>query len=322
MRECAPLDRAVLRARLQRSPFAAHADALTDSVAANVWAHGDAQRWADALVALPRTKVTGHFDQDTITAQFDVTEETAQAMNDALRQLQPWRKGPFVFGPTFIDTEWRSDWKWQRIAPALATLQGRRVLDVGGGNGYFSLRCAGAGASAVLNVDPTLLFYAQFLAAMHFLPLDSVCMVPTTFEALPPVDDFDTVLSMGVLYHRRSPLDHLIALRDRLRPGGQLVLETLIVAGDERTVFVPDGRYARMRNVYFLPSAHALKQWLNRCGFTKARIVDITATSVEEQRSTSWMPFESLAQSLDAEDSHKTIEGHPAPLRAVIVAER
>ncbi|MEO0576591.1 MAG: tRNA 5-methoxyuridine(34)/uridine 5-oxyacetic acid(34) synthase CmoB [Pseudomonadota bacterium] len=322
MRECPPLEVAGLHARLRSSPFASHADALVDALDAQAFAHGDARRWADALAALPDVVTKAMPDQDTITAQFDLPADDTELMNAALGEMRPWRKGPFVFGPTFVDTEWRSDWKWQRVAPALAPLAGRRVLDVGGGNGYFSMRCAGAGASAVLNVDPTLLFYAQFLTAMHFVPLDNVCMLPTTFERLPEMDDFDTVLSMGVLYHRRSPLDHLADLYKRLRPGGQLVLETLVIKGDDQAVFVPQGRYARMRNVFFLPSAHALKVWLGRCGFHHARVVDITATTVEEQRSTQWMPFESLTQCLDTDDPRLTVEGHPAPLRAVIVAER
>lgn len=33
---------------------------------------------------------------------------------------------------------------------------------------------------------------------------------------------------------------------------GELVLETLVVEGDENTVLVPGDRYAQMRNVYFI----------------------------------------------------------------------
>ncbi len=60
---------------------------------------------------------------------------------------------------------------------------------------------------------------------------------------------------MGVLYHRRSPVDHLYQLKSTLRPSGELVLETLIIDGDEQTVLLPKDRYARMRsNVWFIPS--------------------------------------------------------------------
>jgi tRNA (mo5U34)-methyltransferase len=50
-------------------------------------------------------------------------------------------------------------------------------------------------------------------------------------------------------------------------------------------------------------------------------MVDISTTSIEEQRSTDWMTFESLEDFLDPNDHSKTIEGHPAPTRAVFLAE-
>ena len=127
---------------------------------------------------------------------------------------------------------------------------------------------------------------------------------------------------MGVLYHRPSPLEHLQQLRATLVPGGELVLETLVVEGDETTVFVPGERYAAMPNVYFLPSSKALCHWLERCGFNNVRVVDEAVTSREEQRSTDWMTYQSLADFLDPVDPTLTREGYPAPRRAVIIANR
>ena len=133
---------------------------------------------------------------------------------------------------------------------------------------------------------------------------------------------FDTVFSMGVLYHRRSPFDHLLELRDALRPGGELVLETLVIEGEKGMVLVPRGRYARMRNVWFLPSVAELEHWLLRAGFVAPRCIDVTVTTMAEQRSTAWMQFESLAQCLQAEDITRTIEGYPAPRRAILLAHK
>ena len=82
---------------------------------------------------------------------------------------------------------------------------------------------------------------------------------------------------MGVLYHRRSPLDHLFQLKNQLVSGGELVLETLVIEGDEHDVLVPGERYAQMRNVWFIPSAAALQCWLEKCGFVDVRIVDFPA---------------------------------------------
>jgi len=98
-------------------------------------------------------------------------------------------------------------------------------------------------------------------------------------------------------------------------------LETLIVDGDENTVLTPPGRYARMGNVWCLPSVATLLGWLKKTGFRQAELIDCTATSIDEQRSTEWMTFHSLAQFLDPANPDLTVEGHPAPKRAIITAE-
>jgi len=79
-------------------------------------------------------------------------------------------------------------------------------------------------------------------------------------------------------------------------------------------------RYAQMRNVWFLPSTAALTVWLARVGFKNIKVVDVAATTVSEQRRTEWMDSLSLADFLDPQDPTKTIEGYPAPMRAVIIA--
>ena len=77
-----------------------------------------------------------------------------------------------------------------------------------------------------------------------------------------------------------------------------------------------------MRNVWFIPSCLTLESWLLRCGFTQVRLVDVSRTTSQEQRSTDWMRFESLENFLDPGDSSLTAEGYPAPQRAVFVAEK
>ena len=143
--------------------------------------------------------------------------------------------------------------------------------------------------------------------------------MPYTLEALgDQVAPFDLVFSMGVLYHRRSPLDHLIKLRQLTHNNGRLLLETLVV--DDQDLLLPKGRYAQMRNVWFIPSTDQLAQWLERCGYENCEVIDINSTSIEEQRRTEWMTFDSLEQFLDPADRSKTIEGYPAPKRAIILA--
>ena len=65
-----------------------------------------------------------------------------------------------------------------------------------------------------------------------------------------------------------------------------------------------------------------LVSWMKRCGYRAVRLVDVTTTTVEEQRSTAWMRFESLADFLDPDNAALTIEGHPAPQRAIVTARR
>jgi len=284
--------------------------------------HGDLPRWLAALEALPAGPAECALDQDTLTIG-GAGEQDEETVKQALQGLIPWRKGPFAFFGVPVETEWRSDWKWQRVAPHLSPLAGRRILDVGCGSGYHCWRMAAAGASAVVGIDPTILFLVQYLAVRRFAPELPVWFLPLRMEELPAEGGpFDTVFSMGVLYHRRSPLDHLLELKGALCAGGELVLETLVVEGDERTVLMPEDRYAVMRNVFFLPSVAMLTRWLERCGFVDVRCVDESNTTVQEQRSTDWMRFQSLPDFLDPDDHRLTREGYPAPRRAVLVARK
>lgn len=323
-----PAVQAVLRAQgLQR-----WAEVLPESLHRFLVAepHGDWSRWQQVIDALPKLgtgRVSGTEGPWTLTPETALSRTADATLRDALMALHPWRKGPFRIGQLTIDTEWRSDWKWQRVAPHIDSLDGRLVLDVGCGNGYHCWRMAEAGARQVIGIDPTAVFFAQFLAIRRLMTgmepahVERVELLPLGIEAVPhELAVFDTVFSMGVLYHRRSPIDHLLDLRGALRRGGQLVLETLVIDGDEDKVLVPKGRYAKMRNVWFVPTTPLLENWLRRAGFKRVRTVDVTSTSTREQRSTEWMQFESLADFLDPADSGLTVEGYPAPLRAVLTA--
>ena len=286
--------------------------------------HGDLAAWRAVISDLPpafpsSVDLTASAIRIGTPADCDATVRSR--IRELLLRLRPWRKGPFdVFG-MLIDTEWRSDWKWDRLKDHVARLEGRMVLDVGCGSGYHCLRAAGAGARLVVGVEPTLLYVYQYQALRRYLDDVAVFLVPLPLELVPPVPAFDTVFSMGVVYHRRAPLEHLSLLRRLLRPGGELVLESLVVEGDADTILVPAGRYARMGNVHCVPSAARLLAWLAESGYGAARVVDVAVTTSQEQRSTEWMTFESLAAGLDPRDSTRTIEGHPAPRRALVIAE-
>lgn len=282
-------------------------------------AHGDMPTWQAALRALPELAVESVDFGPTVTVDGPADAAARQQLQAALAGLHPWRKGPFRLFGVDIDTEWRSDWKWDRIAPHLASLEGHRVLDVGCGNGYFGWRMLAAGAASVIGVDPTLVFCLQHRAVNRYLREPANQVLPLRFEELPAAT-FDTVFSLGVIYHRRDPVEHAERLERHTRPGGQVVVESLVVETAES--LQPRGRYARMRNVWTVPSLTDLTGWLEAAGLADARVVDVTATTTDEQRSTDWMRFQSLAEALDPERPQLTVEGHPAPVRAVVVARK
>jgi tRNA (mo5U34)-methyltransferase len=290
--------------------------------------HGDLARWQAALGDLPALIPERIVLDECVTVTGTAGPSEIDKLTDALRRLHPWRKGPFDLFGVRIDTEWRSDWKWQRIAPAVGSLDGQTVLDVGCGNGYFGWRALGAGAAEVVGIDPSVLFLMQHRAIRRYADLlgdwpHHQLAIP--FEDLPPAP-FDLALSMGVIYHRKDPDAHAARLYGCTRPGGRVLVESLVVEGPAPLHPARDadggGRYARMRNVNVLPTVDLLSSWLRAAGFCDVELVDVSPTTVNEQRSTSWMTFESLAEALDSRDPSRTVEGHPAPIRAAVMGRR
>jgi len=315
------------------SPLIAHTDATPwlNSLATQVEHtithanNGHMTTWQEILRSLPiavPSKTNLNRDCIQIGSREDLDQRQRHELEFLLKKLSPWRKGPFELFNIHIETEWRSDWKWNRLAPHITPLNDRVVLDVGCGSGYHCWRMAGEQAKVVIGIDPSLLFMTQFQAVQHFINRQNVIFLPFTLENMPnnlPI--FDTVFSMGVLYHRRSPFDHLLHLRKLLKPKGELVLETLVIDGNAN-ILTPENRYAKMNNVWCIPSNDVILGWLKKCGYENPRVVDVNQTSTEEQRSTDWMPFESLPDFLDSKNSQLTIEGYPAPKRAIFIATR
>ena len=282
-------------------------------------------QWLNTIKHLPTIKPyqIDLLNSVTVESEQPISIGDQQRITQLLKNMMPWRKGPFHLYGINIDTEWRSDWKWERLIPHINNLAGKTVLDVGCNSGYHLWRMVGAGAKLAVGIDPMALYLCQFEAIRKLLGNDQRAhLLPLGIEELPKLNAFDTVFSMGVLYHRRSPLDHLFQLKDQLVDGGQLVLETLVIDGDLHQALMPGERYAQMRNVYFIPSVPTMINWLHKCGFSDVKMVDKSVTSLDEQRKTEWMTSDSLADFLNPNDSSKTIEGYPAPMRAVFIAKK
>lgn len=320
-----------LKAELDSSPLHLIADDLIQAtqIVLSSRRHGHMDNWLDILKNLPNREANSvllNQPSPYIGSSASLDAASQEKLHVDLKALQPWRKGPLNFFGIEIDSEWRSDLKWGRLGSHIQDLKDRLVLDVGCGNGYYMYRMLGEGARYVLGVDPLQLFSTQFNVVKHFIPDLQSQLLPLRFEEFPFLAceerglKFDTVFSMGILYHRKQPLIHLQELKRCLRKGGELVLETLIIEGDTGEL-IPQGSYSKMPNVWSIPSESKLHEQLIVSGFTNIKSVDITKTTVLEQRRTEWMSFESLADFLDPNDPNTTIEGYPAPVRIVVTCE-
>ena len=302
---------------LALKPALAAQDDAVRAALARATPHGHFADWLATVAALPSSETQ---QIDLQAAAVSASGDTLPNLEAGLRALQPWRKGPFDLYGVHIDSEWRSDLKFARLLAAGVDFSGKHVLDVGCGNGYYLYRALGAGAKMALGLDPSWHYLAQYLALERLLGTQHCAYLPLTLDDCAPTG-FDLTLSMGVLYHRRDPLQHLAQLRDTLRDGGQLILETLVIDGDAQTVLVPPDRYAGMRNVWFLPSVAALHRWLARLGFAIAYSGETVATTSAEQRATDWIDRYSLADFMNA-DFSATIENLPPPQRVIIIATK
>lgn len=279
---------------------------------------------ARALACLPDSTPSS-IDVDGDRIRIGSAEDLASSQKDdllvGLKGLKPWRKGPFAVFGIDLDSEWDSAIKWNRLAGHLGSQAGKRVLDIGSSCGYYMFRLAARKPALVIGIEPYLNYYFQYLALSRYLALPGLHCLPLKLEDMPAMRGcFDTVLCMGILYHRRSPLDTLLSIRSTMAPGALLVLETLIIEGDGETALFPEKRYAQMHNVYFIPTVKCLDHWLSRCGFEKIRCVDISRTTPVEQRQTEWIDTRSLVDFLDPDDPDRTVEGYPAPVRAMVLA--
>lgn len=257
---------------------------------------------------------------DKYTLFFNTLDSSTEY--DSAFLLKPWAKGPFYFSEFSIDAEWDCSQKWERIKPYLGNSEHSVVFDVGCGNGFYLFELSKLGVKYAFGIDPTFHYYAQYQFLKKVFKPDNVSILPMTLEECPEGIVADKVLCLGVLYHQTDPLMFLKKLRSLLKRKGVLILETLIYPGEESFAVVPNVYYAGMKNIYFLPTKLCLTTWLESAGFAHIEYSDISMTTSDEQRVTSWSRKVSLSYFLDKENPLLTTEGYHRPLRVIAKAVR
>lgn len=128
-------------------------------------------------------------------------------------------------------------------------LRGKHVLDIGCRDGLFSFKAERMGADEVVGIDndlsePATQFLIPFFnSKVQMRQLNLYDLQPDTFGL------FDIVIFPGVLYHLRYPFWGLKVIRDVMKGGSHLLIETPIWHGesDKAMLFCPidsEGPYA------------------------------------------------------------------------------
>jgi len=246
----------------------------------------------------------------------EMGDEGLAALTEALKDLMPWRKGPWNFFGIDVDAEWVSSRKWERVAPMLPDLTVKRICDVGCNNGYYMYRMLKMNPDLVYGIDPMVRYYFNIRLANEFLHDSRIKFDLFGAEQLPVFPHFfDCIFYMGILYHRRDPLGSLEQVASALKPGGTLILETAGIPGEDPVCLFPEGRYLKAPGYWFMPTASAVNNMLKRTGFTDIELFNSHKLEAEEQRRTDWAVFQSLEDFLDPEKPDRTVEGYPAPHR-------
>lgn len=249
----------------------------------------------------------------------NLSDEDTRQIKEAALLMKPWRKGPFQINDLFIDAEWQSQIKYNLLEPYF-DLHDKIVGDIGCNNGYYLFRMLSQQPKKLIGFDPSAIYYSQFQFINHFVKSDIVYELLGVEHVAFYEHKFDILFCLGVLYHRSDPVAMLKSLFKGLNKGGELILDTFMIDGDEEICLTPKDRYSKIPNIYFVPTVNALKNWCYRAGFESVEVLETMVTEPNEQRKTEWIDTQSLEDFLHTEDNTKTVEGYPAPKRVYIKA--
>lgn len=280
----------------------------------------------------------------------EMNEDDRSRLISYVQEFIPWRKGPYELFGHRIDGAWKSHMKWDRVRKYIDDPSGLLVADVGANNGYYMFRMLDLNPQRIIGFDPVPKVHMafEFLKAFHpDVPLE---YHRESFTALENYENtFDIILCMGIVYHHTDPIHILKTCRKALKPGGQLVLESMGIpttglvkkeyqefshrirlmedrkadlAGEPDSVCIfPSGKYAGANGIWFLPTPQALSNFVKRSGFSDVSVMD-SHRYEDEQHQTKYSLMPPLSDFLDPENPNRTIEGYPAPVRIHISARR
>ena len=251
----------------------------------------------------------------------NLSELDARQIEQTARLMLPWRKGPFQINTLLIDAEWQSQIKYNLLEPYF-NLNDKIVGDIGCNNGYYLFRMLTHKPKKLIGFDPSAIYYSQFQFIDHFVQSDIVYELLGVEHVEFYEHTFDVLFCLGVLYHRADPVGMLKSLFKGLNKGGELILDTFMIDGEEEICLTPKDRYSKIPNIYFVPTVNALKNWCYRAGFSHVEVLETMVTESNEQRKTEWIETQSLEDFLDPDDPTKTVEGYAAPKRVYIKATK
>jgi len=166
-------------------------------------------------------------------------------------------------------------------------LKGKRVLDIGCRDGLFSFLAESMGAEEIIGIDNDISKPATEFLIPYFK--SKVKMVQMNLYDLQPdsFGTFDVVFFPGVLYHLRYPFWGLRAIRDVLRIGGDLLIDTPIWEGDPNNalLYCPIGNespYEPSSCAFF--NEKGLVDTLTSMGFETVAMEYLKRKSIEERK--------------------------------------
>lgn len=248
-------------------------------------------------------------------------DEPSLELLKQLKELIPWRKGPYYAGNVKIDSEWNSEKKFNRLTTVLSKFEFSRVLDIGCNNGYYMFKLLESFPSLtqIMGLEPVQLFQRQFAMLIQSMPTKNIYFLPFGWEILPVLkDSYDLILNMGLLYHHSDPIKLIKESRNALSKKGTLVIETIIIPGKGSSAIFPEKKYMGAKGFYFIPTLDCLLNWLRRAGGQNIQVHEVSAFSTDEQRKTEWAPYHEVKDFVDSTNPGHTIEGIPLPQRVII----